>query len=144
MKKLFLIPLFIGLILSSCDEEEGCEKTEASSVNRSIEAKVIVTDQYGNNIGNYPVEIGFQKRWCDGSWAILVSNSGTTGNFSILDGEFTAYSPTYELNNEDDYVLVKYVIGDGSAMQEYSERATYADFTSSGILYKSHAFTVIQ
>jgi len=131
MKKIFISSIFLPLIFYACGE--GCDETIAPQLNTVVFANILILDQDGNEVEMYPAEIVFQKRWCDGSWAILVSSSGTT-----LGGNFTAHSPTYELNNEEDFIQVRYKIGNGDNVQEFSENVTYSDAESWGTLVEKH------
>jgi len=143
MKKSYFLLVLLPLFFFSCDE--GCDKTIAPQIKNSIRARVLILDQNGNGVLNYPVKIEFQKKWCDGSWAILVSNSGNTWPESV--GYWDAVSPSYELNNKEDYILIKYTAGTGDNIQESSEKATYADFKSTvPTLYveKAHTFEIIR
>jgi hypothetical protein len=67
------------------------------------------------------VSIGFQKWWCDGSWAIWVQDQGNTR----VNGEWEYGSPLYSLFNTEDYILIRFTAGTGDEMLTVEEKIAY-------------------
>lgn len=131
MKKLILFLLSLSLVLSACDKK-GCKDTEAPLKSFKISAELtVLNNDTGFIFTDLPVEIIFQKYWCDGSYALQIPYEGKT-DFRGVFSAITAFE--YELDNELDYILVSYKIGIPENFDSYSDRLFYENINS-GVFY---------
>lgn len=137
MKSLLFFAVFLLFFATSCDED-NCKDGELDyAIEASIKGLVRVQNQNGSYIEDYPVEVKFQKHFCDGAVGYLVEYDGETD----LAG---AYSRTqdYEFTNRKDEVHVQLFAGEGANRQEYINILDYK--LAEGGATVMHLFTVAQ
>lgn len=136
--------LLLSLFAFSCDEED-CNDTVADSISFSVSGEIMVINQAGLPIKDYPVRITFQKHWCDGSVGLAAEFTGQTN----VNGEWFA-AIQYTLLNEEDYITVHYQAGSGEQALGYFDEFKYGIIratlrNSVGVAFHaSHTFEIVQ
>lgn len=126
--------MLLFLLVSAC-EEEKCEGGELSPPQKTtIKGLIKVQGQYGN-VDDYPVEVKFQKNFCDGAVGLLVEYPERTNVY----GEYSR-TQNYEFTNRKDEIHVQLFAGEGAARQEYIQVVYYNP--SDGSVVVTHTFYV--
>lgn len=132
MKKLIFLLFAASMLFSSC-KEEGCDTTIIPQVRIQVVATVTVLDANQDPLENYPVQVTYQKFWCDGSSTLVFEYSGAT----YPNGIWTTVSTEFQLSNKEDFILVTLYAGTGTNKLNWSEKIYYEDDFNS-----SYAFVV--